>query len=288
MTYSIVARDAETGDLGAAVQSQAFNTGAAVPWARAGVGAVATQSFTDRRYGFRGLELLASGASPEAALGELRADDPLSSFRQVAILDAAGTSAQWTGGDCIPEAGHASGEGWAAQGNMLAADSWHAMGAAFEAATGSLAGRLLAALDAAEAAGGDWRGRGGAAVVVVPAAGEPWERVVDIRVEEGDDSLVELRRLVERAEAYREANRARPAAPVAAARGLPGAYISFLAVLDAAGAGDVELGRRLLAELEAGQPRWREAFRSLARHPELPPLGEIVDPNAMARPPTTR
>ena len=159
---------------------------------------------------------------------------------------------------------------------MLAAEAWHEMGRAFEATAGSLAQRLMAALDAAEATGGDWRGRGGAAIVVVPAEGEPWERVIDLRVEEGDDSLVELRRLLDRAEGYREANRARPAAPVAVAAGLPEAYVKWLAVLDAAGAGDVEGGRLLLAELEAEQPHWRAAFRSLSHHPELPPLHEIL------------
>src|SRR5207249_3493905 len=160
-----------------------------------GVGAIATQSFTDRRYGWRGLELLAAGGSPQHVLDELREADPLPGFRQVAILAATGESAQWTGEHCIACAGHSAGDGWAAQGNMLADEAWHEMGAAFEAAAGSLAQRLMAALEAAEAMGGDWRGRGGAAIVVVPAEGEPWERVIDLRVEEGDGSLVELRRL---------------------------------------------------------------------------------------------
>jgi len=277
MTYSILGRDPETGELGVAVQSQAFNTGAAVPWARPGVGVVATQSFTDRRYGFRGLELLAAGATPEAALDELRGPDELAGFRQVAFMDATGATAQWTGGDCIPHAGNAAGENWCAQGNMLAADAWIAMGEAFTAATGSLAQRLMAALDAAEAEGGDWRGRGGAGIVVVPAEGEPWERVVDLRVEDGDDSLVELRRLMNLAEAYRRANRALPAAPGAAEDGLPEMYVRFLAMLDAAAQGDVAEGRRLFAEIVAEQPMWREGFRRFARHPEMPPLGEIVD-----------
>jgi uncharacterized Ntn-hydrolase superfamily protein len=276
VTYSIVARDAETGELGVAVQSQSFNTGAAVPWARPGAGAVATQSFTDRRYGWRGLELLATGQAPDGVIAELVAEDDLSAFRQVGMIDASGSTAQFTGEHCIPQAGDVAGAGWAAQGNMLAADAWHEMGRVFEETRSTLAGRLMAALEAAEATGGDWRGRGGAAIVVVPPEGKPWERIVDLRVEEGDDSLVVLRRLVGRAEAYREANRARPAAPVAAARGLPGAYVKWLSVLDAAGAGDVAEGRRLLAELEAEQPEWREGFRSLAHHPEMPPLQEIL------------
>jgi hypothetical protein len=172
----------------------------------------------------------------------------------------------------VPCAGHASGDGWAAQGNMLAAEAWHEMGAGFESTRGSLAHRLMAALEAAEAAGGDWRGRGGAAIVVVAAEGEPWERVIDLRVEDGDDSLTELRRLLERAEAYRDAYRARPAAPVGIARGLPDTHVRVLALLDAAGSGDVDEGCRILAELEAIHPRWRDAVRAYGLLPETPPL----------------
>jgi len=277
MTYSILGRDPETGELGVAVQSQAFNTGAAVPWARPGVGAVATQSFTDRRYGFRGLELLAAGTTPQAALDELRETDTLTGFRQVAFMDASGATAQWTGGDCIPYAGNAAGENWCAQGNMLAADAWIAMGEAFTSASGSLAQRLMAALDAAEAEGGDFRGRGGAGIVVVPAEGEPWDRVVDLRVEDGDDSLVQLRRLLGLAEGYRRANDARPASPGAAEDGLPDGYVHFLRILDAAGSGDPVEARRLLDEAVAEQPMWREAFRRFARHPELTILRDVVE-----------
>jgi uncharacterized Ntn-hydrolase superfamily protein len=160
---------------------------------------------------------------------------------------------------------------------MLAADAWIAMGEAFTSAVGSLAQRLMAALDAAEAEGGDWRGRGGAGIVVVAAEGEPWERIVDLRVEDGDNSLSELRRLLALAEAYRRANRARPAAPGAREDGLPAAYVRLLAVLDAAGAGDQAEARRLLDELAAEQPMWREAFKRFARHSEMPPLGDITD-----------
>lgn len=278
MTYSIVARDPETGELGVGVQSQAFNTGAAVPWARPGVGAVATQSWTDRRYGWRGLELLAGGRPPEETIALLRADDDQPEFRQVAIIDAQGTIEQFTGANCVPAAGHARGPGWAAQGNMLASDdAWHQMGAAFDRTEGTLAQRLLAALDAAEATGGDWRGRGGAALLVVPATGSPWERVIDLRVEEGDDSLVELRRLVNRAEAYRAANRAeRDSAGVARRGGLPGAHIRWLTFLDAVTTGDVAEARRLLRKLEEEQPRYRDFAQAMAQHPELPALHEIL------------
>jgi len=277
VTYSIVARDTETGELGCAVQSQAFNSGAAVPWVRAGVGAIATQSFTDRRYGYRGLELLAAGRAPQDALDELRSTDELAGFRQVAFLDATGTSAQWTGEHCIRCAGHVAGDGWAAQGNMLAADCWHAMGSSFEATHGTLAQRLMAALDAAEAAGGDFRGRGGAGIVVVPAEGEAWERVVDLRVEEGDGSLVELRRLLDRAEGYRAAFGAQPAAPVGRERGLPEMTVRWLELMDAAHAGNIEEGRRILAALEAVHPHYRDNARAASQRPDTPAaLREIV------------
>jgi len=278
VTYSIVARDAESGELGVAVQSQAFNAGAAVAWARPGAGAVATQSFTDRRYGYRGLELLAAGEAPQAALDALRETDELDDLRQVALLDARGASAQWTGAHCVRCAGHVAGAGWAAQGNMLAAEAWHAMGAAFEASRGTLAQRLMAALEAAEEAGGDWRGRGGAGIVVVPLEGEPWERVIDLRVEEGGDSLVELRRLLERAEGYRAANRAEPGtgATVGTEHGLPARHVKLLALMDAAASGDVDRGRTILAELEADDPRWRDSVRAFALLPDAPPLREIL------------
>ncbi len=263
MTYSIVARDAETGQLGCAVQSQAFNSGAGVPWVRAGVGAIATQAFGDRRYGYSGLELLAAGKSPREALDELLAPDDLAAFRQVAFLDASGTSAQWTGASCIRCAGQVAGDGWAAQGNMLAAEAWHAMGAAFEATTGSLAQRLMAALDAAEMAGGDFRGRGGAGIVVVPATGEPWERVIDLRVAEGDDSLFELRRLLNRVDGDRTS--------------LSDAHLLWLELSDAADAGDVSEGRRLLAQLETIHPHYRDFAQTVLLLPDPPPaLRDIV------------
>ena len=271
MTYSIVARDDSTGEIGVGVQSQAFNTGAAVPWARPGAGAVATQSFTDRRYGWRGLELLEAGSTAEEALTALRATDDLVEFRQVGILAVKGAGAQWTGGHCVPAAGGAAGAGWVAQANMVASPRvWEAMGETFESAGGSLAERLLAALEAAEAAGGDWRGRGGAGIVVVPAEGEPWARVVDLRVEDGDDSLVELRRLLARALAYRAANRAdRGRAEIARAGGLPDSSVQLGAIADAVTSGDREQALALLAALEAREPRWRDALQTMSLLPEL-------------------
>jgi uncharacterized Ntn-hydrolase superfamily protein len=270
VTYSIVGRDPETGELGVAVQSQSFNTGAAVPWARPGAGAIATQSFTDRRYGYRGLELLAAGRSAREALAELLEPDDERDFRQVAVMDATGAVAQWTGAHCVPACGHVAGENWAAQGNMLAADAWHAMGAAFEATQGPLAEKLMAALEVAEGAGGDWRGRGGAGLIVVPGEGEPWLRIVDLRVE--DQSVPELRRLLDLALAYRAGNRNEPVPEGA----LPPAYTRFLALFNAAKDGHVEAGRHALAALEADNPRWRDFARSFAHHPEGAGMRDIL------------
>ena len=279
MTYSIVARDPSSGELGVAVQSQAFNTGAAVPWARPGVGAIATQSFTDRRYGWRGLELLAGGMSPGDALAQLQADDELVEFRQVAMLAPDGSGAQWTGGNCVTSAGHARGDDWLAQANLVESPRvWESMGEAFETTEGSFAERLLAALDAAQAHGGDWRGRGGAGIVVVAAEGEPWERVLDLRVEEGDGSLAELRRLVTRAVGYQEAGRAAgDAAEIGARYGLPDAHIRLLAIEDTAATGDIAAARQLLAALEAEEPRWRDLLRTVSLLPDQAGLKALLD-----------
>jgi uncharacterized Ntn-hydrolase superfamily protein len=205
VTYSIVARDPETGQLGVAVQSRAFGSGAVCPWALPGVGAATTQSFTEISYGPRGLELLASGRAPRAALDELVAADARQEFRQVAYVDAAGRTAAHTGEACIAECGHLERENVSAQGNMLAsAEVWPAMVDAFERGTGPLASRLLDALDAAEAAGGDFRGRQAAGLVVVSGdrSDPPWARVVDVRVDDHAEPLRELRRLYELQRAY--------------------------------------------------------------------------------------
>ena len=206
VTYSIVARDEETGELGVAVQSRAFNTGAACAWATPGVGAVATQSFTERRYGPCGLDLMAHGHSPRDALDELLREDDLREVRQVAVLDAAGATAAHTGADCIRHAGDLSMTNVSVQGNMLRSDDvWPAMAHAFEATAGTLAERLLAALDAAEAAGGDFRGRQAAGLVVVGGEIEErptYQRVFDLRVDDHPEPLAELRRLHRLAAAY--------------------------------------------------------------------------------------
>ena len=209
MTYSIVAHDPATGELGAAAQSHWFSVGSLCTWARPGVGAVATQSVVEPGYGPRALDLLAGGAAPADVLTSLVASDPLGPMRQLAVVDARGGVAVHTGVDCIPCAGDATGAHWSCQANMMARDTVPAaMSAAFERAGGDLADRLLAALDAAEGEGGDVRGSQSAALLVVPAAGEAWQARIDLRVEDHRDPLRELRRLVGLQRAYELAGRA--------------------------------------------------------------------------------
>ena len=278
VTYSIVGRDAVTGDLGVAAQSQAFNCGAGVPWAWAGVGAIATQAFTDRRYGWRGLEMISSGMAPQDVLAELRAADSLAAFRQVGILCADGRTAQWTGGDCVPEAGGVSGEGWIAQANTVASQQvWKLMGEVFASSAGSLAERLMLALEAAESEGGDWRGRAAAAIIVVPAQGERWERIIDLRVEESPDPLAELRRLLERALAYRKANRATvDRAGIAAAQGLPDSHVRLLALEDAVEDGRLDDAELILHELIRDEPRWLDYVRTLSTYPDMEAFARLL------------
>jgi uncharacterized Ntn-hydrolase superfamily protein len=207
-TYSIVAVDSATGQIGVAVQSHWFSVGSVVAWAEPGVGAVATQSFIEPAYGPRGLALMRSGIPAPAALAALLRADPDSQVRQVAMIDAHGQVAAHTGSRDIPAAGQVLGRGYSVQANVMRNDRvWPAMARAFETARGDLADRLLAALDAAEAAGGDIRGRQSAALLVVSGDRDarPWERVFELRVEDHPDPLAELRRLVTVARAYRAA-----------------------------------------------------------------------------------
>ena len=212
-TYSIVARDPKTGELGVAVQSHWFSVGSIVTWAEAGVGAVATQSFVDPAYGPRALELLKRGVPAPDALAQLVAADAQRDVRQVAVVDAQGRVAAHTGAKAIAAAGQHVGAQFSVQANLMAnAKVWPAMAAAYEGATGDLADRLLAALDAAESVGGDIRGRQSAAILVVKAtsSGKPWagaDRLFDLRVDDQPAPLVELRRLVRLQRAYNRANR---------------------------------------------------------------------------------
>jgi uncharacterized Ntn-hydrolase superfamily protein len=201
MTYSIVARDPVTGELGVAVQSHWFGVGAVVPFVRPGVGAVATQSVPDPTHGPRILDLLEQGAAPDAAIDAVLEGDEGIDFRQIGVVDAQGRVAVHTGPGCMADAGHRTGEGWTCQANiMVNAEVWPAMAEAYVAGAGPLAERMLAALDAAEAAGGDVRGRQSAALVV--------GGVADLRVEDHPEPLAELRRLVVLRRAYTAAEAA--------------------------------------------------------------------------------
>ncbi len=200
MTYSIVARDAETGQMGVAVQSHFFGCGRVVCWAEAGVGVVATQAFAEVAHGPHGVDRLAQGHGAAAALERVLADDEAAETRQVAVLDASGTVAARTGRGCVPAAGDVQADGVSAQGNMLVSDrAWHEMLDAYHAASGPLAERLHAALVAAEATGGDTRGRQAGRILVVDdqRSQRPWDHIVtDVRVEDHVDPLGELGRLV--------------------------------------------------------------------------------------------
>jgi uncharacterized Ntn-hydrolase superfamily protein len=249
MTYSIVARDSQSGCLGVAVQSHFFGVGRLVTWAEAGVGAIATQAFAEVAYGPRGLALLRDGASATQALAELLAADPLPAVRQVAIVDADGQTAAHTGAGCVPAAGHAAIPGVSAQANMMErATVWDVMVDAYQTVRGSFAERMLGALDAAEREGGDIRGQQSAALLIVgpQRSASPWEEMrVDVRVDDHSQPLAELRRLVAYHDAY---------ARLAQALFVPGAVI-----------GDYDLGEpeldRALADLE-------DAQRVLGANPE--------------------
>ena len=209
-TYSIVARDAATGQIGVAVQSHWFSVGSNVSWAEAGVGAVATQSFIDPAYGKLGLDLMRAGRSAPNALAGLVAADGGRDVRQVAMIDAEGRVDAWTGEKCIVAAGQHVGEQYSVQANLMLSDEvWPAMARAFENADGDLAERMLQALEAAQSVGGDIRGRQSAALVVVSGTntGQPWkDRLFDLRVDDHPDPLVELRRLVKLQRAYQHIN----------------------------------------------------------------------------------
>ena len=209
-TYSIVARDAETGEMGVAVQSHWFSVGSIVTWAEAGVGAVATQSFVDPAYGPRGLELMRSGLDAEQALTALVKVDAGRDVRQVAFVDTAGKVAAHTGATCIESAGHHVGEGYSVQANMMLNDKVvPAMAGAYESAEGDLADRLMAALRAAQDVGGDIRGKQSAAMLIVKAesTGRSWaDRVLELRIEDHPTPIAELERLLEVHRAYEHMN----------------------------------------------------------------------------------
>lgn len=209
-TYSIVARDSATGQLGVAVQSHWFSVGSIVPWAKPDVGAVATQSFVDPRYGPLGLKLMRHGRTAEEALKALVTTDDGRAVRQVAMVDDDGNVVAHTGKNAVAAAGHHTGAQYSVQANMMANDDvWPAMAEAYESADGDLAARLLAALEAAQTAGGDIRGKQSAALLVVrdSATGESWNnRLFDLRIQDHASPVQELKRLARMQRAYRKLN----------------------------------------------------------------------------------
>ena len=281
MTYSIVARDPTTGELGVAVQSHYFQVGPVVPWAQSGVGAIATQSQVNVSYGPLGLEMLRNGFTAEQALRALTAGDALPEVRQAAIVDAAGRVAVHTGTQCIPAAGHRTGDGYSCQANLMEKTSvWDAMAEAFEQTKAPLSERLMVALEAAEAEGGDIRGKQSAAMLVVRATstGKSWEdRTVDLRVEDHPEPLPELRRLLTIRRAYDadteadhldeagEAVRAREMR-VEAMRQVPdNVELRFWAGLALYQAGDKVEAAKFVAEAIAHDKRWDEVINRLVQ-----------------------
>jgi uncharacterized Ntn-hydrolase superfamily protein len=278
MTYSIVARDPVTGQLGVAVQTCMFAVGATVPWARAGVGAVATQAIAERAYGPRCLDALAGGADASEALARAQSADPVPDLRQVAVVGADNSTAAATGSLCIDHAGHLVGDGFVAAANMMSTpEVWPAMAGAFADATGPLARRLLAGLVAAESVGGDARGSMSAALVVV--AGELSDEpgggtTVDLRVDRSPDPIGELTRLLDAADAFAGFDRAvdalfggDPAAALGevdtALRILPDdANLRFVRSGALVASGALDDGLSELRALVAERPSWAVIIRS--------------------------
>lgn len=269
------------------MQSHWFSVGPIVPWARTGVGAVATQANAEISYGPRGLELMAGGASAAEALETLLAEDPRRASRQVAMVDAHGDVAAHTGQACMAYAGDIQGDAVSCQANIMASERvWPAMLAAFAASGGSLTKRLLAALDAAEAEGGDIRGRQSAAILVVPPDGDSWDTVIALRVEDHPDPLPELGRLRRLHKAYTLAGRAdqlvgegrhdeAAALYLKASELAPESHeLRFWAGLGAAQAGDIDAALVHMRAAIAEQPGWRELLPRLT--PEQAPAAGVL------------
>jgi uncharacterized Ntn-hydrolase superfamily protein len=274
MTFSIVARDPATGQLGVGVATCTLAVGRAAPWARAGVGAVATQASSQRGYGPRLLDRLTAGAAAVAALDELLAADAGADQRQVGVVGPEGAPGAWTGGDCLSACGHVTGADFAAQGNMLASRSVvPSVAECFEAAPGDLAARLVAGLRAGQDAGGDLRGRQSAALLVVSGVRDedaPWEGVlVDLRVDDAAEPVDELGRLLRLQRAYEAGDWGLLAAE--APEGVRDLHVA----LAAAARGDRDGAREALRALRA-RPGWEGWLRRLRVNGRLPATDELL------------
>jgi uncharacterized Ntn-hydrolase superfamily protein len=283
VTFSLVARDPATGQLGVAVATCTLAVGRSAPWARAGVGAVATQASSNRGYGPRSLDLLASGVPATEALDRLVAADAEAAQRQVGVVGARGAPAAWTGGDCLPACGHVVEADFAGQGNMLTSRSvvpsladGYASAASADgdaAAAGDFAARLMAGLAAAQDAGGDLRGRQSAALLVVAADRDdeaPWEGVlVDLRVDDAPDPIAELTRLLRLQRAYESGDWA------TLSREAPEGVRDLHAVLAAAQRGDRDGAREALRTLRR-RPGWDGWLRRLRHNGRLPYTDELM------------
>jgi uncharacterized Ntn-hydrolase superfamily protein len=286
MTYSIVARDPATGRFGVAIQTCWPSVGAGCPWVESGVGAVATQSFTEVAHGPNGLALLRSGAEPAEALPRLLEADAGRETRQVGMVDADGRAAAWTGASCVHAAGHVTDDGVSIQANMMERPTvWPAMLTAWRAPAVSFVDRLLAALRAAEREGGDIRGRQSAVLIVSGTPDDPaWTRPYDLRVDDHPAPLDELERLVRLQLGYEALDRAEEAgrrgdleaaarASDDASRLAPGdSQVLVWRALGMAAGGLLEPARGLLAAATATNPRWPEYVRRLADSGAQPEL----------------
>ncbi len=294
-TYSIVARDPKTGEMGVAVQSHWFSVGPIVPWAEAGVGAVATQSLVDPAYGPLGLELMRTGRTAAEALRSLLAGDEGRAVRQVAMIDTVGRVATHTGDRCIAAAGHVTDteNQFSVQANlMLGEEVWPAMAKAYREATGDLADRMLAALEAAQSVGGDIRGKQSAAIVIVAAesTGKPWvDRTFDLRIEDHPHPVQELKRLVQLQRAYLHMNAGDAAMEEAdfetASREYAAAEtlapdiveIPFWHAVTLASSGEVEKSLPIFKRVFAREPIWAELVPRLVRSELLPDDPELIE-----------
>jgi uncharacterized Ntn-hydrolase superfamily protein len=290
-TYSIVCYDSATGQFGAAVQSHWFKV-ANVIWAKAGVGAVATQSFSDYRYGPLGLKMMEMGKTASDALNGLIASDAGEAVRQVAMIDVNGNVVAHTGAKCIAEAGHLVGDNYSVQANLMEKNTvWGAMAEAFEMTEGDLADKMMAALEAAQAEGGDIRGKQSAAMLVVRdhPTGTPWgDKLVDIRVDDSPEPLKELRRLLNITRAYDKMNAGdeylaenkldeATAAYAAAAELAPGnVEILYWHAVTLASIGEVERSLPIFKEVFAKDENWRTLTPRLVKSDLLPDDEELM------------